>query len=58
MKDYLMFSQSFIWTFQNKKNKITIIFPEVRDKKAEQDFFGYLKDIYLRKEEKSHESEN
>lgn len=53
-----MFSQSFIWTFQNKKNKITIIFPEVRDKKAEQDFFGYLKDIYLKKEEKSHESEN
>ncbi len=44
-----MFSQTFHWKSQNKEIKVTVIFPEERDKKTEQDFLGYLKELYMSK---------
>lgn len=44
-----MLSQSFIYSYQNHKIKVTIEFPQQPDQKAEQDFIGYLKEIYLKK---------
>lgn len=44
-----MFSQSFIYLFQNKEIKVTIEFPEHPDPKNEQNLIQYLKKIYLQK---------
>ncbi len=44
-----MFSQSFICKPQKKEIKVTVIFPEEQDAKTEQEFVGYLKELYLKK---------
>ena len=48
-----MFSQSFIYPFQNQEVKITIQSPKQPNPKNEQDLILYQKEIYLQKTEEN-----